>query len=111
MDAIEIERLPLCSRGCENSLLHPLYLAGVNTVTIIKTVQMQKTMDDVQSKFAPERISEDASVTSRCFNADKDFAVLKSQHVRRSRLIEELPMQRRHSTIRDKPNENLAQPG
>jgi hypothetical protein len=68
-------------------------------------------MHDVQAKFACERISKDASVTSGYFNADKDFAMLKGQHVGRSPCMEELPMQRRHSTIRDEPNENLAQPG
>jgi hypothetical protein len=84
---------------------------GVSTLAIVETMQMQKAMHDVQSKFACERISERASMLSRCFNADKDFAMLKRQYVRRSRLIEELPMQRRHSTIGDKQNENLAQPG
>jgi hypothetical protein len=82
-----------CIRGCENSFLHPLHLTGVSALAIIETMQMQKAMHDVQSKFARERISERASVPSRCFNADKDFAMLKRQHVRRSRLIEELPMQ------------------
>jgi len=91
--------------------LHPLHLTGVNAVAIVETVQMQEAMHDVQSKFACERISERASVPSRCFNANSDFAMLKRQHVRRSRLIKELPMQQRHSTIGDKQNENLAQPG
>jgi hypothetical protein len=91
--------------------LHLLHLTSVSALSIIETVQVQKAMHDVQSKFACERISEGSSVTSRCFNADKDFAMLKGQHVGRSRLMEELPMQRRHSTIRDKPDENLAQPG
>jgi hypothetical protein len=103
--------LLLCIRGGENSPLHSLHLTGVSAPAIVETVQMQKAMHNVESKFACERIPEDARVKPRCFNADKDFAMLKRQHVRRSRLIEKLPMQRRHSTIRDKPNENLAQPG
>jgi hypothetical protein len=91
--------------------LHPFHRPGVSALAIVETMQMQKAMHDVQSKFACERISKDASVTPGCFDADKDFAMLKGQHIGRPRLIEELPMQRRHSTIRDKPNENLAQAG
>ena len=68
-------------------------------------------MHDVQLKFARERISEGASVSSRCLDADEDFAVLEREHVRRSSLVHELSMQRRHPTIRDNPNENLAQLG
>jgi hypothetical protein len=91
--------------------LHSLHLTGISALAIVETMQMQKAVHDVQSKFACERISERASVPSCCFNADKDFAMLKRQHVRGSSLIEKLPVQRRHSTIRDKPNENLAQSG
>lgn len=90
--------------------MHPLHLAGVSPLSIIETVQVQKAMHDVQAQFVCERISEDASVMSRGFNTDKDFAMLEGQHIGRARLMEELPMQGRHSTIRDKPNENLAQP-
>jgi hypothetical protein len=82
--------------------LNLLHLAGVSTLAIVETMQMQKAVHNVQSKFAWERISESASVLSRCFNADKDFAMLKRQYVRWSRLIAELSMQRRHSTIGDK---------
>jgi hypothetical protein len=57
--------------------LHPLHLTGVSALSIIETVQVQKAMHNVQSKFVCERISEGAGVTSRCFNADKDFAMLK----------------------------------
>jgi hypothetical protein len=90
--------------------LHLLHLTGVSAVSIIETVQVQEAMHDVQAKFADERISEDPSVMLGCLDADEDFAMVKRQYVRRSRLIEELPMQRRHSTIGDKQNENLAQP-
>jgi hypothetical protein len=79
--------------------LHPLHLTGVSAVSIVKTVQVQEAMHDVQAKFADERISKDPSVMPGCLDADKDFAVLKRQHIGRSRLPEELPMQRRHSTI------------
>jgi hypothetical protein len=100
-----------CSRSGKNSFLHHLHLTGVSAVSIVETVQVQEAMHDVQTKFADERISEDPSVMPGCLDADKDFAVLKRQHIGRSRLAEEFPMQRRHSTIRDKQDENLAQPG
>jgi hypothetical protein len=109
-DAIEIEPfLALCVREDKNPLLHPLHLTGVSPFSIIETVQVQKPMHNVQAKLACERISESASVTARCFNTDKDFAMLKSQHVRRTCFMEELPMQRRHSTIRDKPDKDFTQ--
>jgi hypothetical protein len=82
----------LCGRGCEDSFLYSVHLARVSALSVIEAMQMQKAMHDVQSKFARERISEGPSLPPRCLDADKDFPVLKRQHVCWSRLIEKLSM-------------------
>jgi hypothetical protein len=100
---------PPLQRTAKNLFLRPLHFACVSALSIIETVQMQKAMHDVQLKFARERIPEGASVPSRSLDADKNFAVLERQHVRRPRLIEKLSMQCSHSPIGNEQHKNLAQ--
>jgi hypothetical protein len=63
-------------------------------------------MDDVQLELAHRRVSKHSSVPSCRLGADKNFTVLKRQHVGRSRFAEKLAMQLRHPAIGNKPNEN-----
>ena len=65
-------------------------------------------MYDVQLKLAEEGIFKQTSVSFGCLNADKNFAMLKRQHVGRPLLTEKLPMQARHSTIGNEPDENVS---
>lgn len=67
-------------------------------------------MHDAQSKFARERVSENGCIPARCLRTDKNFTVLKRQHIRWPRLIKKLSMQVSHSPVGDEPNENFAQP-
>jgi hypothetical protein len=73
-------------------------------------VQMQKAMDNVQLEFARERVGEHASVPFSGLDADKNFTVLKCQHVGRTRFAEKLAMQPRHPAIGNEENKNLFQP-
>src|SRR5438128_228969 len=66
-------------------------------------------MGDVEAKLASERLPKCAGLPLRCLDADKDFAVLKREHVGRTRLMHKFPMERIHSSIRNEPNENLMQ--
>jgi len=66
-------------------------------------------MDDVQLQLAHQRISKYVGMPFCCLDADKNFTVLKRQHVSRTRLPKKLPMQKRHSPVRDQPDENLWQ--
>jgi hypothetical protein len=66
-------------------------------------------MDNVQLELAPERISKPMGMPFCRLDADKNFTVLKRQHVSRPRLAEKLPMQLRYPAIGNKPNENLWQ--
>src|ERR1700756_1225657 len=66
-------------------------------------------MGDVETKLAGEQLSKCAGMPVRGLDADKDFAVLKREHIGRTRLIHEFPMQRSHSSIRNEPHENLVQ--
>jgi len=66
-------------------------------------------MNNVQLQLAAEGISKRAGVASCDFNTDKNFPVLKGKYVRRARLSEKLPMQKRHPSIGNQPDENLGQ--
>ena len=66
-------------------------------------------MGDVEAKLSRERIPKCAGMPFRGPDADKDFAVLKREHVGRTRLMHKFPMQRSHSSIRNEPHENLIQ--
>jgi hypothetical protein len=65
-------------------------------------------MDDVQLEFARERISECAGVAPCRLDTDKNFAVLKCQHVSRPRFSEKFSMQKRHPPIGNEPHEEFA---
>ena len=63
-------------------------------------------MDDVELQLAHQRISKYMGMPFCCLDADKNFTVLKRQHVSRPRLAEKLAMQLRHPAIGNEPNEN-----
>src|SRR5436190_358810 len=62
-----------------------------------------------QWKLAHERVSKHTSVPFCHLDADKNFTVLKRQHVGRTRFPKKLPMQPCHPAIGNEPNENLSQ--
>src|SRR6266536_1367752 len=66
-------------------------------------------MDDIQLKLAHERVPKQTSVPFCRLGADKNFAVSTRSHVSRTRLPKKLPMQKRHSPVRDQPDKDLAQ--
>ena len=66
-------------------------------------------MGDVEAKLAGERVPKCAGMLLRGLDADKDFAMLKREHVGRTRLMHKFPMQRNHPSIRNEPHENLIQ--
>src|SRR6266568_6958877 len=66
-------------------------------------------MDHVQLELADQGISECARVTARGLDTDKNFAVLKREHVSRPRFFEKLPVQKSHPPIGNEPHEDLAQ--
>ena len=85
----------------KNSQLNDLHLPRVTLISIVEPVQVEQTVDDVQAQLAREGVSEALGITTSGLGADKDFAVLKCDHVGRPRFIHELPMQRCHPAIRD----------
>ena len=76
----------------QNLLLNLLHFARAVFRLVIKSVQMQKTMHDIQLKLTRERIFKHTSVSFGYLNADENFTVLKRQDVSRTRLAEKLPM-------------------
>ena len=49
-------------------------------------------MGDVEANLAGERLPKSAGMLFRGLDANKDFAVLKRQHVGRTRLMHKFPM-------------------
>ena len=89
---------------------HDLFLGALHFgrgagILIIKTAQMKKAMRDIELQLMLERGPEAPRLASRGFRADKNLAVLKSDHVGGSRLLKKAPMQFRHAAI---GNENDA---
>jgi hypothetical protein len=84
---------------------------------------MQQSMDNVQFELAHQRIasSVDATPSSRVFlskfarvaprglGTDKDFAVLKREHVSRSDVFKKFSMKHGHPPIGNEPDEDLVQ--
>jgi hypothetical protein len=66
-------------------------------------------VDDVQLELAVQGIAECSGVAARGLDTDKNFAVLKREHVSRARLSEKFPMQKRHPPVGNEPHENFAQ--
>src|SRR3982751_5507072 len=71
---------PRC-RTTQDFLLHPFHPAGLSCRLVVKPVQMQKPVHDVQLQLPHERIFKFARVTARSLYTDKNFAVLKREHV------------------------------
>src|SRR5436190_16471457 len=103
--------IPAASYLPENLFLHRLHLSRVGFGSIFKAVQMKQPMHYVQAQLACERIPEDARISSCGLDAEKNFAMFKCQHVRRSGFVKKAPMQRGHPPIGDKQDEKLAQFG
>ncbi len=59
---------------------------------IVEPVQVQKPMDNVQAKLALERAAKFPGMPFCCLDADKNFAVLKGEHIGRPALTQELPV-------------------
>jgi len=60
---------------------------------VVKPVQMQKTMHNVELDLPRQRITELASVPSCGFDTDENFAVMKSDNVSRPGFAEKLAVQ------------------
>jgi hypothetical protein len=85
----------------KNSPLNDFHLPRVTLISIVESVQVEQTVDDVQAQLAREGVSEPFGITTSSLGADSDFAVLKRDHVGRPRFVHELSMQRCHPAIRD----------
>ena len=93
----------------QNSLLHSLHFAPATQRSILEAVQMQKSVDDVQLQLAHQRTAERPCVAARRLDTDKNFAVLKREHVSGPRFSEKLAMQSRYAPIGNEPDKNFAQ--
>jgi hypothetical protein len=77
-------------RAAKNFLLHFFHSACARLRPVIESVQMQQAMNNVQPQLSSQRVPKAARLALRCLRADKNFAVLKRQHIGRPWLLKEL---------------------
>src|SRR5581483_2074411 len=82
----------------ENLSLNRFHLLPPAVVSIVKTMQMEQTMSDIEAELVSKRASERTRIAPRHVCADENLAMLKCNHVGRAGRIHELAMQ-----IRDFP--------
>lgn len=80
--------------GClrQDTPLRLFHLSRRDFGSVIKPVQMEETMRDVQLKLARQCVSKFSRVPARRLRADENFAVRKSNDISRTTLIEKLSM-------------------
>jgi hypothetical protein len=93
----------------ENLLLATCHFAGVRGLPVVKPMQMQECMYNVELHLSRQGRGKSARVSPRSIYADEYFAVFKSDDVRRAGRIEKLLMQRRHPAVRDEKHRDFAQ--
>jgi hypothetical protein len=76
----------------QNLFLHLVHFPRAAPRLIVEAMQMKEPMDDIEAKLARGRGTKRAGMPFCCLNADKDFAVLKSQHVSRPSSMHEFSM-------------------
>ena len=75
--------------GINYVVLHCFHFPRGCWCSIVKPMQMQECMCDVEAKLSGERIPKRTGLPFRGFDADKDFAVLKREHVGGAALMHE----------------------
>ena len=96
-------------RAAQNFLLRRFHPPRLSRRLIVKSVEMQKSVHNVQLELAHQRIPKCARVPARGFDTDENLSVLEGEHVCRPRFSEKLPMQKRHPPIGNQPDEDLVQ--
>lgn len=91
----------LCLPSCHD----PRFCSGL----VVEAAQVKEAVHEVKLDFVFNRGVKMPSIPLRGFDADKNFAVLKSDHVGRPRNLHELTMQRGNATIGDEQNIYLRQ--
>src|SRR5204863_1331390 len=73
----------------KNFPLRDLHCSRARGIAIVEAMQMQQTVDNVQAQLARESISESPGVAASALDTNKNFAVLKRNHVGWSEFIHE----------------------
>lgn len=93
----------LNSNAAEDILLCVFHPPQVSRFVVVEPVQMQEPVHDIQLDLADQRITEFAGIAPRCFDTDKNFAVMKGYDVGHTVFAEKLEVQSRDAPIGDEP--------
>src|SRR5436190_6749679 len=97
--------LPCCGRN--ELLLRAVHFRSISGILVVKPLQMEKPMCDVQTQLTLNRIPKSPRLTPRCLDADENLPMLKCDHVRRAGKMEEPAMQFRHAPVRNQDHVQL----
>jgi hypothetical protein len=92
-------RSNLYPHAAKDFFLRILHSPPIGRRSVVKSVQVQKSMHHVEFDFAHQRIAKFVSVLSCGFYTDEDFAGLESYDICRTAVPEELQMQSRDTPI------------
>jgi hypothetical protein len=67
----------LATQSVKELLLGGAHFSRVGRISIVESLQMEETMDNIELDFADESVSESACVAARGFRAYENFTVLK----------------------------------
>jgi hypothetical protein len=81
--------------------LRALHLPGSGRLLVVKPMEMEQSMRDVQAQLSAKRIAKSPCVGSRYLDADKDLSMLKCNYIRRTRKMKKTAMQFRHAPVRN----------
>ena len=93
--------------GRNQLLLGTVHFRSINGIFVAKSMQMEKSMCNVQTQFTLKRIAKLPRVISGCFDADDDLSVVKCNHVRRPGKVNKPAMQFRHALVRNQDHIQL----
>jgi len=94
-----ISRIIPLPHGPNEIFLEAFHFRGRNRVLIVKPMEMEKSVSNVQTDLFRNGTAKSPGMTSRCLNADEDFSVLKRDNISRTTKIKKSTMQFRHSSV------------
>jgi hypothetical protein len=79
--ALDLQRSQGVAAGTQDLFLRSLHLSRAGFRLIVEAMQMQKPMNDIETKLPGERGPKRMSMAFRRFNADKNLTMLKRKNV------------------------------
>jgi len=90
-----------------DAFLSPFHASPRRRFVIVKAMEMEQTMNEIEAELMRERGPESSRLASGCFHADEDFAVVKSDNIGWAADSHKAAMELTHSAIGDEEDVNF----